>query len=62
MTVKQLRDKLNKLMEDHPGIVNDEIYFWDSFALSSHRDLYSIEKVDIEFDIETIGRYVCLEE
>ena len=62
MTVKQLRDRLNRLMEENPGIVNDEIYFYDSFAIGNHRDLYNVEKVDIEFDIDTIGRYVCMEE
>lgn len=56
MTVKELRDKLNKLMEEMPNTADDEIYYY------LNGDIWYINKVDIEWDINWEGRYVCLEE
>lgn len=55
MTVKELYDKLGKLMEDTPNTTDDEIYYMDNeFEISI------IDDVSIEYDINNIGRYIVI--
>jgi hypothetical protein len=56
MTVIELRDKLNKLMEEIPNTKNDGINYYDEFAI----ELHSLEAVDIMFDLYEIGRYIVM--
>ena len=54
MTVYELRNSLNKLMEILPNSTNDEIQYLDDLELKS------IDEITIEYDIESIGRYIVL--
>jgi hypothetical protein len=56
MTVKQLRNKLNDMMNEIPNTANDEISYFNE----DKTELNSIEDVDIVFDIESIGRYIVI--
>lgn len=58
MTVIELRDQLNKLIEQTPNTENDEIYFYDTDSCSC--DVYNLNKVSIEFDLNQIGRYIVI--
>ena len=54
MTVSELRDKLNKLMDDIPNTTNDEISYYENC------ELHCIDDIDIMFDVESIGRNIVL--
>ena len=58
MTVIELRDRLNELMEKIPNTANDEIYYYDS--CEGITDLHYFDSLDIEYDLNQIGRYICL--
>jgi hypothetical protein len=53
MTVLQLRNKLNKLMEQIPNTTSDEIYF---YGRRVDDEPLSIDIVKIEWDLNDEGR------
>jgi len=55
MNVKELYDNLAEFIKNNPDKVDDEIYYLDGL------DLYCLKKIEIEWDIESIGRYICIE-
>ena len=65
VTVKELYNALEKLMQETPNTADDEIYYYGTDEIycygTSVLGLLSVNKVEIEYDIETIGRYICLE-
>jgi len=57
MTTKQLANELIKLMIDYPNTENDDIEF-----LTGIDEFHSINKVSIEYDINSPGRCIVIKE
>jgi hypothetical protein len=55
VTVKELYNKLGKLMEDTPNTTDDEIYYY-----SYEDEVVSLEGISIEFDLNSEGRYIII--
>jgi len=55
MTTKELHKELEKRIKENPSIENDEIYY-----LNREIELEPVTQINIEWDIDQIGRYVCI--
>lgn len=60
MTVKQLYDELGNLMIEYPSVKNDDIFIHTWCTCDSDEVLDTVEKLDIEYDLNDIGRWVTL--
>ena len=58
MTVIELRNKLNDLMNKYPNTINDTIYIhtW----VWSDELIDEVQNVLIEYDLNSIGRYITI--
>lgn len=64
MKVKELRDKLNRMMYDNPSLHDEEIYYYDRSKYIEDGELGLIDnieiEIEIEYDLDGEGRFVCL--
>lgn len=56
MTTIELRNNLNRLMEEYPNTTNDEIFYYNN-----NLEIEIINNIDIKYDLEDIGRYIVIE-
>ena len=59
MKVIELRDKLNKLMEECPACKNENIYLHTWCYEDEILDV--VDKLDIEFDLNDEGRWITIQ-